>query len=142
MQNVILAIHILATITLTGVILLQRSEGGALGMGGGDSGGLMSGRGAAGALVRTTMILATVFFLTTLTLTTMANRGHQSTSVIGDESGAPFTGNIRDDADIELFNETESDIPELPDDTGFQEALPEEGTQTTPEETPVENTPQ
>lgn len=76
MQNVILVIHILACIALTAVVLLQRSEGGALGIGGGGpGGGLMSGRGAAGALVRTTMIFAGVFFLTSLTLTTIAARG-------------------------------------------------------------------
>lgn len=76
MQNVILVIHILACVALTAMVLLQRSEGGALGIGGGGGGGggLMSGRGAAGALVRTTMIFAGVFFVTSLALTTLANR--------------------------------------------------------------------
>ena len=75
MQNVILVIHILACVALTAVVLLQRSEGGALGIGGGGSGGgLMSGRGAAGALVRTTMIFAGLFFVTSLVLTTLANQ--------------------------------------------------------------------
>jgi len=65
MENVILVVHILACIGLIGVVLLQRSEGGGLGIGGGGGGGgggLMSGRGAASALTRTTMILAAVFF--------------------------------------------------------------------------------
>ena len=80
MQNVILVIHILACIALTAVVLLQRSEGGALGIGGGGpGGGLMSGRGAAGALARTTMIFAGVFFLTSLTLTTIAARSDNRT---------------------------------------------------------------
>lgn len=75
MQTVILVVHILASIALTAVVLLQRSEGGALGIGGGGpGGGLMSGRGAAGALVRTTMIFAAVFFVTSLGLTTIAAR--------------------------------------------------------------------
>ncbi|MEO0816538.1 MAG: preprotein translocase subunit SecG [Pseudomonadota bacterium] len=79
MQNVILVVHILACIALTAVVLLQRSEGGALGIGGGGpGGGIMSGRGAAGALVRTTMIFAGVFFVTSLTLTTMAARDDDS----------------------------------------------------------------
>ena len=66
-QNIILTIHILACIALTVVILLQRSEGGALGIGGGGGGGgLMSGRAAINALVRTTMIFGAGFMLTTL----------------------------------------------------------------------------
>ncbi len=75
MQNVLLVIHILACIVMTAVIMLQKSEGGALGIGGGGGGGLMTGRGAAGALVRVTMIVGAVFFVTSLGLTTMANRG-------------------------------------------------------------------
>ena len=74
MENVILVVHIIACIALIGVVLMQRSEGGALGMGGGGGGGLMSGRGAASALTRTTMILGAVFFATSLILTTIATR--------------------------------------------------------------------
>lgn len=73
MQNVILVIHIIACIVMVAVVLLQKSEGGALGIGGGG-GGMMTSRGAAGALVRTTMIVGGVFFLTSLGLTTLANR--------------------------------------------------------------------
>lgn len=58
MQNVILVIHILACLGMIGLVLVQKSEGGGLGIGGGGTNSLMSGRGAAGALVRTTMILA------------------------------------------------------------------------------------
>ena len=83
MQNVILVIHILACIALTIVILLQRSEGGALGIGGGGGGGgLMSGRAAVNALVRTTMIFGAVFMLTTLALTTIANSGQPEGSEV------------------------------------------------------------
>lgn len=74
MENVILVIHILVGIAMTAVVLMQRSEGGALGIGGGGGGGLVSGRGAAGALVRTTIIFGGIFFLTSLTLTTIAAR--------------------------------------------------------------------
>lgn len=70
MLNVLLVIHLLACIALVVLVMLQRSEGGALGMGGGGSGsGLISGRGVANVLVRATMILAAVFFVTSLTLT-------------------------------------------------------------------------
>lgn len=80
MENVILAVHILACIAMTVVVLLQRSEGGALGMGGG-TGSMMTGRGAAGALVRTTMIFGGIFFLTSLVLTTMASRDPERSAV-------------------------------------------------------------
>lgn len=69
MQNVLLVIHLIACIALVFAVLLQRSEGGALGMGGGGTGGLISGRGAASVLVRTTMILAAVFFATSVLMT-------------------------------------------------------------------------
>src|SRR5690606_2979762 len=74
-------------IALTGVILLQRSEGGALGMGGGPS-GFMTARGAGNLLTRTTAILATLFFLTAIGLTiagnmTLSNRSGVSADEIG-----------------------------------------------------------
>ncbi|MEM1391311.1 MAG: preprotein translocase subunit SecG [Pseudomonadota bacterium] len=77
MTNVILVIHILAAVILTTVVLMQRSEGGALGIGGGGGGGgggLMSGQGVKGALIRTTVVFGAIFFVTSLTLTTMATR--------------------------------------------------------------------
>lgn len=81
MQNVILVVHIIACIVMTIVIMLQKSEGGALGIGGGG-GGLMTGRGAAGALVRVTMIFGGIFFITSLGLTTLANRGFDDSTLV------------------------------------------------------------
>jgi len=72
MINVILVIHLLLAVALVGVILLQRSEGGALGMGGGG-GGLMSGRAAGNLLTRATAIIAGLFIATSLTLALLAN---------------------------------------------------------------------
>ncbi|MEZ5939126.1 MAG: preprotein translocase subunit SecG [Hyphomonadaceae bacterium] len=69
MAAVLLVIHSIVCVALIVTVLLQRSEGGALGIGGGAGGGLMSGRGVANALVRTTMALAAVFFITSLFLT-------------------------------------------------------------------------
>ena len=66
--GILLAILIVICIALIGVILLQQSEGGALGMGGGG-GGFMSTRGAGDLLTRTTWILAGLFFFMCLTLT-------------------------------------------------------------------------
>lgn len=81
MQNIILVVHIIASIVMTIVIMLQKSEGGALGIGGGG-GGLMTGRSAAGALVRVTMIFGGIFFMTSLGLTTLANRTVDDRSTI------------------------------------------------------------
>lgn len=69
MQNVLLVVHLIACIALTISVLLQRSEGGALGMGGGGTGGVISGRGAASVLVRTTMVLAATFIFTSIFMT-------------------------------------------------------------------------
>lgn len=97
MQNLILVVHIFACVIMTGLVLIQKSEGGGLGMGGGGGGNsLMSGRGAAGALVRTTIILGGVFFVTSLALTAIANRTSDTRSDVEkalgvDETGAPAT---------------------------------------------------
>ncbi|MEI9965727.1 MAG: preprotein translocase subunit SecG [Caulobacteraceae bacterium] len=71
--NILLVILVLDCIGLTAVILLQRSEGGALGMGGGPS-GMFTARGAGDLLTRTTAILATAFFVLCLGITLIA--GH------------------------------------------------------------------
>lgn len=85
MTNVILVAHILVSIILVIVVLMQRSEGGALGIGGGGGGaggGLMSGRGVKGALVRTTIIFGAIFFVSSLTLTTLASRDNAASNDI------------------------------------------------------------
>ena len=66
MQTVLIVVHLLIVIALVGVVLLQRSEGGALGIGGG--GGFMTGRGQANALSRATAILGALFFATSLVM--------------------------------------------------------------------------
>ncbi len=70
MQTVLIVIHLMIVLALVGVVLLQRSEGGALGIGGG---GFMTGRGQANVLTRATAILAALFFATSLALTILAN---------------------------------------------------------------------
>jgi preprotein translocase subunit SecG len=73
--SILLTIHILVCVALIGVILLQRSEGGAFGTGGGAAGNFMTARGAGDLLTRTTAILAGLFFVLSLTLTLLS--GHQ-----------------------------------------------------------------
>lgn len=81
MLYTILVIHLLIAIAMVAVILLQRSEGGALGIGGGG-GGLMSGRAAGNLLTRSTAILATLFFVTSLGLAIMGNPNAQKGSIM------------------------------------------------------------
>ena len=69
MIKVLLVLHVFVTIALIGVVLIQRSEGGGLGLGGGQGmGSFMTGRGTANLLTRTTAILGTAFFVLSLAL--------------------------------------------------------------------------
>ena len=74
METVVLMIHLVLAVFLIAVVLLQRSEGGALGIGGGG-GGLVSARGAATALTKLTWALAVGFICTSLALTIMSGHG-------------------------------------------------------------------
>ena len=91
MQSVLIIIQLFVSIAMVGVVLLQRSEGGALGMGGGGSGlgGLFSPRGAADTLTRTTAILAVLFFASSLGLTLLALHGRPQ-SFLATNPGAPL----------------------------------------------------
>jgi preprotein translocase subunit SecG len=86
MQTVLIVIHIMVVLALIATVLLQRSEGGALGIGGG--GGFMTGRGQANVLTRATAILAALFFATSLGLTLLANFGHSNKSIF-ENAAAP-----------------------------------------------------
>ena len=77
MQNVLLVAYLLIVLALIAVILIQRSEGGGLGMGG-NAGGLMTVRGSANLLTRTTGILAALFFATAIGLTILAELNRDS----------------------------------------------------------------
>ena len=81
METVLIIVHLMIVAALIGTVLLQRSEGGALGMGGGGGGGgFMTGRGTANALTRATTFLAAGFFATSLTLAILANQGTTTVS--------------------------------------------------------------
>ena len=71
MTTILLVIHLIIAVAMIVLILLQRSEGGALGIGGGGN-GMMSSRGLGNALTRSTGILACVFFLTSIGLTVLS----------------------------------------------------------------------
>ena len=88
MINVIIIIHLLVAVGLVGVVLLQRSEGGALGIGGGGGGGggFLTGRGTANLLTRVTAVLAAVFILTSLALAKLAGGDRVTRSIIDEPS--------------------------------------------------------
>lgn len=89
MITIVFVVHILIALALVGLILLQRSEGGALGMGGGGGGGgMMSSRSSANLMTRVTAVLAGSFMVTSLVLTMLAGRDTGSTSIL-DRVGAP-----------------------------------------------------
>ena len=99
MENVILVIHLLLALGLIGIVLLQRSEGGGLGIGGG--GGVMSARGAATALGKVTWILAIAFLTTSISLTIISAKNAADSSVIDrviDEPAATGTAPATDTA--------------------------------------------
>ncbi|HEX4890997.1 MAG TPA: preprotein translocase subunit SecG [Alphaproteobacteria bacterium] len=72
METVIIVIHLILAVALVVTVLLQQSEGGALGIGGNPMGGFMTGRGAANLLTRVTGFLAAGFFATSIVLTILA----------------------------------------------------------------------
>ncbi len=82
MTTVLLIIHLMIAVGLVGVVLLQRSEGGALGIGGGGGGGgFLTGRGTANFLTRVTAGLAAAFFVTSIALTLLANHTEKPRSI-------------------------------------------------------------
>lgn len=91
MELIVLSIHLLVCICLVGLVLLQRSEGGALGMGGGGGGALMSGRGAADALARMTSVAGGFFLVTSLGLTVLSGASANQGGSVLENFNAPVT---------------------------------------------------
>jgi preprotein translocase subunit SecG len=81
MQTVVIVIHLMLVIALIGVVLLQKSEGGGLGMG--SSGNFLSSRGTTNVLTRTTALLAAGFFATSLVLSILAGMHRSGGSILG-----------------------------------------------------------
>ena len=80
-STVLLVVHIIFVAIMIGLILLQKSEGGALGMGGGN---LMTARGTANLLTRSTAVMATLFFVSTLVLAVNFKGSKSSESILDD----------------------------------------------------------
>ncbi len=112
MANVLIVIYLIIALALIAVILLQRSEGGGLGMGT-SSGGLISVRGSANLLTRTTGILAALFFATAIGLTVLAELDRGSQSVL-DSVGTGVEGTAPTsvlDAMQQLQQQSAGDLP-------------------------------
>ena len=86
MQHVVIIVHLMLVLAMVGVVLLQRSEGGGLGIG--STGGFMTSRGTANVLTRTTALLAAGFFATSLVLSILAGYDRKPSSII-QGTGAP-----------------------------------------------------
>ena len=86
MQTVLIVIHLMVVLAMTGLVLLQKSEGGGLGMGN-SGGGFLSSRGTANVLTRSTAILAGVFFVTSLVLSILAGLDRKPRSILN--TGGP-----------------------------------------------------
>jgi preprotein translocase subunit SecG len=82
MITVIVTIHLILAVAVIGVVLLQKSEGGALGMGGGGMSGFMTGRSTANLLTRTTAVLVALFFITSIGLAVLASHQRAPRSLI------------------------------------------------------------
>ena len=92
MQTVLLVVHLMVVLALVGVVLIQRSEGGGLGIGGGS--GFMSARGTANALTRTTAILAALFFVLSLALAVLARYEAKPTDILDRLPTTTNTGDL------------------------------------------------
>jgi preprotein translocase subunit SecG len=108
MMTVLLIIHLLVSAGLVGVVLMQRSDGGALGIGGGGAGGgMMSSRGAASVLTRTTTFLGAAFFANSILLAIVAGVDAQGQSVFD---------NVAEEAPVLELTIDDDETPSLPDD--------------------------
>lgn len=90
MINVVLVVHLLLAVSIVVLVLLQRSEGGALGVGGGGNLGMMSGRSASNLLTRATAVCAACFFATSIGLTILAGAHTKPKSILEQPLTAPL----------------------------------------------------
>jgi preprotein translocase subunit SecG len=117
MQSVLIVVHLLVVIALVAVVLLQRSEGGALGVGGG--GGFMTGRGQANALSRATAILGALFFATAILMSVIAGWSRAPRSIVDPSAPATSQSAPKPATPGDLLNQLnsgggQSDAPAVP----------------------------
>ncbi len=134
MSTVLLIIQLIISIILTGLILIQRSEGGALGIGGGGGGGLMSGRSATTSIARVTAILGALFIINCLALSVVYQIETRDRSVR--DSAEATAEEVQDQGLTPTLDSSDGTIPLV------DEALPTETPETDVESTPEADTPE
>ena len=125
MQTILLVVLILIALALIGVVLVQRSEGGALGIGGGGPGGMFSARGTANLLTRVTAGLAAAFMILSLVLVILEGGNKRGRSVmqtdlpaeaggqfLPDEDEAPLEPDVPADASAPPGAESDTTLPD------------------------------
>lgn len=125
MQEVLLVAYLLIVLAMIGVILLQRSEGGGLGMGGGNNNGLVSVRGSANLLTRTTAILATLFFVTAIGLAVLAKLDTGSSAIADGAAVTTDASSEPTNLGNELLDALQPPTAALPDTTSSAAPVPD-----------------
>ena len=144
MESVVLVIHLILAFAIIALVLLQRSEGGGLGIGGGSGGlgGFASARGTANALTKMTALCAAGFFITSLTLGVIASHKHNiSQGILEDVDEAEIHAPVADDDEVVAPTATyeppeTNDIPEV----NIEEEASQESEKEIPDAPAVENT--
>lgn len=115
MENVVLVIHLILALSLIGVVLMQRSEGGGLGIGGGG-GGATGGRSATSAMAKFTWILAIGFICTSIAMTIIAADKSAGASVVDRIIDAPAQSDDAATPDLgdSLLPPSSDDAPLVP----------------------------
>lgn len=120
MEAVLITAYLIIVVAMIAVILLQRSEGGALGIGGGNAGGLMTVRGSANLLTRTTAILAALFFVTAIGLTVLTEINRGSNSILQRAADSVGEGGGSPTSVLDALNAMQTDsglaVPQAPTD--------------------------
>jgi preprotein translocase subunit SecG len=120
MEAVLITAYLIIVVALIAVILLQRSEGGGLGIGGGNAGGLMTVRGSANLLTRTTAILAALFFVTAIGLTVLTEVNRASSSILQRAADSVGEGGGSTTSVLDALNAMQTDsglaVPPVPAD--------------------------
>ncbi len=123
MANVLIVAYLLIVLALIAVILLQRSEGGALGIGGGGGGGLVSARGSANLLSRTTAILAALFMATAIGLTIITDLDRSTDSILDNAAaGGGEATSVLDALNALQGDEGDFNLPDASEEAPAEEA--------------------
>jgi len=112
MHTVVIVIHLMLVLALIGVVMLQKSEGGGLGIG--STGGFMTSRGTANVLTRATAFLAAGFFVTSLVLSIIAGHERKPTTVIPTSQSAPSAPAVPASPGGGVLNQLQGSGPQVP----------------------------